>query len=106
MVFQLTHEDLLILEMQRLERFRSLFNDALSLCFLHLDRGNELKIHCSEPWLVDLLLNEIEQLCSSAWIVAGATQLSIYYAQEEIYTTTTQTQTKRSRRSVNSRILH
>ncbi|MDX2241303.1 MAG: hypothetical protein NW224_11515 [Leptolyngbyaceae cyanobacterium bins.302] len=106
MVSHLTHEDLLILEMQRLERFRSLFADALSLCFLHLDRGNELKIHCSEPWLVDLLLHKIEPLCASAWIVVGADQLSIYYAQEEIYIAPTRTQSKRSRRSVNSRILH
>ncbi len=89
MTLQLTHDDLLLLDKQRLERFRACFSDSLSFCFLHLDPHNELKIHCSEPWLVDLLLLDIEELGWEAWVMVGASQVSIYYAQEEIYTMAT-----------------
>lgn len=89
MALQLTHDDLLILERQRLERFRSFFQDALPFCWLHLNQGHELKIHCPEPWLVDLLLYDIESLCTQAWNIVGASQVAIYYAQEEIYATST-----------------
>jgi len=99
MSLQLTHEDLLILEKQRLDRFRSLFTDSLAFCFLHLTQHNELKIHCPEPWLVDLLLFDIEHLCWQAWLTVGAYQVSIYYAQEEIYTVETQTYKPRSQQS-------
>lgn len=106
MALELTHQDLLTLDKQRLERFRARFDDTLSFCLLYLDRGNDLKIHCSEPWVVDLLLYEIDQLAQCAWIVVGATQISIYYAQEEIYTTETQTFASHSESSVNSQIPH
>lgn len=99
MTLQLSQEDLLILERQRLERFRSFFTDSLSFCFLFLDRQNELKIHCAEPWVVDLLLSDIEHVCGQAWMVVGAYQVSIYYAQEEIYTVATQSLSQRSQQS-------
>jgi len=104
MALQLTHDDLLILEKQRLERFRSFFQDALPFCWLHLDQGNKLKIHCPEPWLVDLLLYDIESLRNQAWSIVGARQVSIYYAQEEIYVTPTCK--RRSQNSCNSPISH
>ena len=91
MSLHLTSEDLLILEKQRLDRFRSFFHDSLSFCFLYLDRHSRLKIHCSEPWVVDLLLAEMEQLCWYGWVIVGAHHLSIYYAAEKIYSTKTQT---------------
>lgn len=92
MPLQLTQDDLLLLDKQRLERFRACFSESLSFCYLHLDPHNELKIHCSEPWLVDLLLLDIEELCWEAWVVVGASQISVYYAQEEIYTIATDAQ--------------
>ncbi len=89
MALELTDNDFLILEVLRLERFRSHFLDTLPLCFLHLDRNCTLAIHCSEAWLVDDLIAAIDQLCQYAWIVVGAYQISIWFAQEEIYTTRT-----------------
>jgi hypothetical protein len=89
MTLELTDQDSLILEVLRLERFRSHFLDTLPECFLLLDRHCTLAIHCSEPWLVDDLLAEIDQLCHYAWIVVGAYKISIWFAQEEIYTTRT-----------------
>ncbi|EKQ67239.1 hypothetical protein OsccyDRAFT_4313 [Leptolyngbyaceae cyanobacterium JSC-12] len=89
MLLELTSDDLLILEKQRLERFRSFFSETLLFCFLHLDPKCKLSIHCSEPWIVDQLLSDIDQLSRYAHIIVGACRLSICFAQEEIYTTST-----------------
>lgn len=93
---ELTDDDRLILEGQRLERFRSFFYETISFCFLQLDSKNELVIHCSEPWLVDQLLCEIDQLCWYAWVIVGVSSLSIYFAQEEICRAKTQKRSKRT----------
>ncbi len=98
MALELTDNDFLILEVLRLERFRTYFLDTLPLCFLLLDRNCTLAIHCSEPWLVDDLMAEIDQLCHYAWIVVGAYQVSIWFAQEEIYTTRTHALPKPTKR--------
>jgi hypothetical protein len=90
MFLDLNHDDLLALEQQRMERFRSFSLRSLSLCFLHLNHSNTLAIHCAEPWIVDQLLYDMEQLCRDAWVMMGASRLSIHYAQEEIYTANTQ----------------
>jgi len=102
MLLNLTHADLLILKEQRLDRFRSFFNDSLPFCILDLNSQNELFIDCSEPWLVDLLLLEVDQLRWYAWVVVGAYQLSIHYAQEEIYVTATRPFIERSQPSIDS----
>ncbi len=91
-----TSNDLLILENQRLDRLRSFFCDTLPFCCLHLDPKNTLAIHCSEPWLVDQLLKEIEQLSAYTWITVGAYRLTIYFAEEEIHAVKTRKSVKRS----------
>lgn len=90
MLSDLNHNDLLTLEQRRIERFRSSSLASLSQCFLHLNSSNVLAVHCAEPWVVDQLLHNMEQLCWSAWVIAGVSYLSIHYAQEEIYTANTQ----------------
>ncbi len=98
MSFELTADDLLVLEQHRLERLRSFFGDTLRLCFLHLDRKNVLTIHCSEPWIVDQLMDEINELCWYAWVIVGAQQLSICFAQEEIHKAKTHKASKKSQK--------
>jgi hypothetical protein len=98
MPLELTADDLLILEQHRLERLRSFFGETLRLCFLHLDRNNTLAIHCSEPWIVDELLSEIDELRWYTWVVVGAQRISIFFAQEEIHKTKTQKSSKKSQR--------
>lgn len=98
MLLELTDEDLLILEKQRLERFRSFFSNTLLFCFLHLNPKSKLSIHCSEPWIVDQLLSDLDQLSRYAYLIVGAQRISIYFAQEEVYTTRTSTCTKRAQR--------
>jgi hypothetical protein len=51
-----------------------------------------------------LLLYDIESLRNQAWSIVGARQVSIYYAQEEIYVTPTCK--RRSQNSCNSPISH
>ena len=98
MSLELTTNDLLILEKQRLERLRSFFADSLRLCFIHINQNNVLTIHCSQPWIVDHLLDEIQQLRWYAWVIAGAQQISICFAQEEVYRTATRRPIKRAQR--------
>jgi hypothetical protein len=90
MFLDLNHNDSLTLEQQRIERFRAASLHSLSQCFLHLNYANTLAVHCAEPWIVDQLLYDMEKLCWDAWVIVGVTRLSIYYAQEEIFTATTQ----------------
>lgn len=98
MSLKLTVEDSLILEKYRLERLCAFFTDTLAKCFLHLDPNNTLTIHCSEPWIVDQLLSEIDQLRFYAWVVVGAKRLSVCFAQEEIYRTSTRQPRKKAQR--------
>ncbi|UBF28469.1 hypothetical protein K9N68_11680 [Kovacikia minuta CCNUW1] len=95
---ELTADDLLILEQHRLERLRSFFGETLRLCFIYLDKKNTLAIHCSEPWIVDQLLNEMNELRWYSWMVVGASQISICFAQEEIHKTKTRKPGKKSLR--------
>jgi hypothetical protein len=89
MSLQLTTDDRLRLEKLRLERLRAFFCDSLALCPTYVSQPSHLVIACPEPWLVDRLLDEIEALCWYAWIVVGASYLSIYFAGEEVYETAT-----------------
>jgi len=98
MSLELTVEDSLVLEKYRLDRLRSCFAETLATCFLHLSQSNTLTIHCSEAWMVDQLLSEIDRLRGAVWVITGAQQLSICFAQEEVYRTSTRQAHKRSQR--------
>lgn len=96
MSFDLTANDLLILEQLRLERLRAFFAETLLHCLMHLDRRNQLIIHCTTPALVDQLLAELDQLCDASRLILGTQHLSIRFAQEEIYRTAAPKTPKRS----------
>jgi len=85
MSLELTIDDLLVLELHRLDRLQSFFPDSLPLCLLHFELDQTLTIHCSEPWLVDELLNKLDKLNWYAWLIVGAEAISICYALEEIH---------------------
>jgi hypothetical protein len=97
MLLNLTTNDLMLLEKHRLERLRSLFNDTLGLCYLQLDQQNYLKIHCSEAWIVDALMADLNQLRSSVWTVTGANSLCLCFAEEEVYRIATRKPVKKNR---------
>jgi hypothetical protein len=98
MSFNFTADDLLILETLRLERLRAFFAQILTDCVLYLDRQNCLTIHCPEPWMVDELVDQVEQLRWYSYIVVGAQRLSIYFSQEEVYSAITVKPVKKSQR--------
>lgn len=96
MSFVLTSDDCLLLEKYRLERLCAFFAETLAQSFLYLDEHNQLTIHCAQAWMVDELLEDIHQLRWYSRIVVGAQQLSIYFAQTEVYKTTTLRSRRRS----------
>jgi hypothetical protein len=79
-----TADDLLILDDFRLDRFRSLYPQTLTGCTLEL-KFDALLIHCSEPWCVDQLMEELDRMVKAVSIVLGTKYLSICYAAEEVY---------------------
>jgi hypothetical protein len=88
MSIKFTAEDLSQLDEFRLERFRELYAQALVGCRLEL-KFNALLIHCSEPWCVDQLMEELDRMVNAVSLVLGAKYLSICYATEEVYRTKT-----------------
>lgn len=84
MSFNLSRQDLRLLEQQRLVRLRQLFAKTLGLCSLRINGGNTLSIHCPEPWLVDRLTEDLDHLLFSARLIVGVQCLSIYFAGEEV----------------------
>lgn len=85
----LTQHDRALFQKQRLDRFRSLFPDSLKPSLLALRANHQLSIHCAEPWMVDELLGEVDRLRWYTWLILGVQQVAIFFAEEEIYSTTT-----------------
>jgi hypothetical protein len=82
---ELTVDDWMLLNRFRLDRLRSLFAQSLLQCLVYVDRHHRLVIHCSEPWIVDSLLTELEELCDYAWLILGVKTIVFLFAQEEIF---------------------
>lgn len=98
MSLDLTADDLLVLENHRLARLCSFFPETLFQCLMHLNPQQQLAIHCAEPWMVDRLLTQIDELRSCGRIVVGAQQIAIFFAEVEVYRTVTQKPSRRSQR--------
>ena len=86
MVFtDITLDDLVLLEQMRIERLRSFFSQSLTQCDICIDRSNRLTIYCPESWLIDLLMDDMEELGNHAWLILGVECIVLSFAQEEIY---------------------
>ncbi|MBD1843326.1 hypothetical protein H6F89_07900 [Cyanobacteria bacterium FACHB-63] len=83
MKIRFTSKDLSMLEDFRIDRLRQLYVQTLSGCALEL-KFNTLLIHCSEPWCVDQVMEELDRVVKAAWIVLGVKSVSICYATEEV----------------------
>ena len=81
----ITLDDLVLLEQMRIERLRSFFSQSLRQCDICIDRSNRLTIYCPESWLIDLLMDDMEELSNYAWLILGAECIVLSFAQEEIY---------------------
>lgn len=83
MTIKFTTQDLAMLGDYRIDRLRELYVQTLSGCALEL-KFNALLIHCSEPWCVDQVMEELDRIVKAAWIVLGVKSVSLCYANEEI----------------------
>ena len=97
MSLELNANDRHLLTSHRLERLRSFFGATLRKCHLELNRG-QLHIHCSEPWIVDELLSEMNELRSYTQIIVGVSSISLYFAAEKVYRTPARKRQKKGKR--------
>jgi hypothetical protein len=88
MSIQFSPEDQQILLQNRLKRFRKLFLRPLGLCRLQFKR-DRLIIHCTEPWMVDELLLDLDEVTESARVIVGAKTVALYFYGEEVYQAST-----------------
>lgn len=82
---EISLNDLLLLEQLRIERLRSFFSQSLMECPIYLDQHNQLTVHCPEPCLIDMLIDDLEELCDYAWLILGVESIVLSFAQEEVY---------------------
>jgi hypothetical protein len=80
---ELNVNDLKKLERFRIARLQLFFTSSLPHCLLQID-GNILTIYCLHPDTVDELLDELEDLCSHAWLILGVRNISLHFGSEEI----------------------
>jgi len=82
---EMTLDDLMLLEQFRIERLCSFFAQSLPKCIVYVDPHDTLTIHCPEPWIVDTLLIELEDLCGHAWLILGVEAIALFFAQEKVF---------------------
>jgi hypothetical protein len=82
---EMSLDDLVLLEQFRIERLRSFFSQSLMECPISIHQHNLLTIHCPEPWLIDMLIDDVEDLCDYAWLILGVESIVLSFAQEEVY---------------------
>jgi hypothetical protein len=78
-----------LLNQRRLKRLRKLFLNPLGLCHLEY-RRDSLAVHCPEPWIVDILMEDWDYFIEMTRIIVGVQLISLHYAGEELCQTTTQ----------------
>ena len=82
---EMSLDDLRLLEQLRIERLRSFFSQSLMECPISIHQDNLLTIHCPDPWLIDILIDDTEELCEYAWLILGVESIVLSFAQEEVY---------------------
>jgi hypothetical protein len=80
-------DDLNRLERLRIDRLQLFFTSSLPHCLLQIDGSNMLCIYCLSSGTVDELLDELDDLCSHAWLILGVKKLSLHFGLEEILNT-------------------
>ncbi len=78
-----------LLSQRRLKRLRKLFLNPLGLCQLQVRRSH-LLIHCSEPWIVDCLMEDWDYFLEMSLVIVGVHSVSLYYVGEEVCQSSTE----------------
>jgi hypothetical protein len=89
MTIEFNPTDRRLLNQRRLKRLRKLFLNPLGLCQLEF-RRDRLAVHCPEPWIVDVLMEDWDYFIEMTRVILGAQLISVHYAGEEILNTSTQ----------------
>ena len=80
----MTADDLMLLNYSRIERLYSFFAPSLVQCHIYINLQNTLTIHCQEPWIVDILLVDLDDLCDLSWLILGTEAIALFFQKEEI----------------------
>ena len=86
MILKFNPKDHAHLTQRRIKRLTKLFVHPLGLCHLEV-KLDWLMVHCTEAWMVDSLMDDLEYLSETARIILGAQVISLYFAKEEVYRT-------------------
>jgi hypothetical protein len=82
---EMNNEDRHQLTKFRIERLLLFFTSSLPQCLLQIEAGNILTVYCPNPAVVDELLDDLEDLCSHAWLILGVQTISLHLGLEEIF---------------------
>lgn len=96
MKLKFTAQDLSMLEDFRIDRLKQLYPQTFSGSLLET-KFAALLIHCSEPWCVDQVMEELDRIAKAAWVVLGVKSVSVCFANEEVCRVRTNRQTSLSR---------
>ena len=80
----MTTDDLMLLKHSRIERLYSFFAPSLVQCHIYINLQNTLTIHCQESWTIDILLDDLDDLCDLSWLILGTEEIALYFQKEEI----------------------
>ncbi|MBE9012532.1 hypothetical protein IQ250_20240 [Pseudanabaenaceae cyanobacterium LEGE 13415] len=83
MKMKFTAQDLSMLQDFRIDRLKDLYAQSLSGCLLET-KFDALLVHCSEPWCVDQVMEELDRIVKAAWVILGVKAVSVCFANEEI----------------------
>jgi hypothetical protein len=86
MILKFNPKDHAHLTQRRIKRLTKLFLHPLGLCHLEV-KFDRLMVHCTEAWMVDSLMDDLDYLSETARIILGAQVISLYFAKEEVYRT-------------------
>ena len=89
MILEFSPKDHARLTQRRLKRITKLFLNPLGLCHLEVKR-DRLIVHCSEAWMVDSLMDDLDYFSETTRIILGVRFISLCFAQEEVYRATTE----------------
>ncbi len=91
MILEFSPKDYVRLTQRRLKRITKLFLNPLGFCHLEVKR-DRLIVHCTEAWMIDSLMDDLDYFSETARIILGARFISLCFAKEEVYRTTTEPQ--------------
>ncbi len=84
---ELNVDDLNKLEQFRIKRLQLFFTSSLPYCLLRVEVDSTFTIYCLHSKTVDELLDNLEDLCSYAWLILGVKRIALYFGLEEILCT-------------------